>query len=269
MRLAFLALAVSGVLLCTAATARADQVRYVGIHPITEAAGGGFCYIEGPHVHVYAPANAKLLYRKHADHYWFAGDPVAYGYEGPTATYYGHHPIPIAEIDIAPDIDSHLAQGEICYLDGAHFHWYSPPPGVKFELKGNAYWYVGEMPAVYVKQRKVYAQINAVYAPLVYVRPVVVVEPPSAWIGLHAHAGGGVGVGVAGGGGIEAGIAIDIPEPVIDVQFGVGVGGGVVVDGGGHGHGHKKVRRRSSGTRYRSGSGSRTRTRSSGGRFRW
>ena len=30
------------------------QVRYLGFHPIPKSQGGGICYIEGPHVHIYA-----------------------------------------------------------------------------------------------------------------------------------------------------------------------------------------------------------------------
>ena len=66
-----------------AGQARADQVGYVGMHPVH--AGGGFCYIEAPHVHVYAPpAKAKVMYRAHADGNYFIGDPVAFQYDGPS-----------------------------------------------------------------------------------------------------------------------------------------------------------------------------------------
>ena len=67
------------------------QVRFSGIHPIPKTEGGGICYIEGPHVHIYA-AN-KLEYRTHGDDHVFVGDPVAYGYDGPKYAYKGPHPI--------------------------------------------------------------------------------------------------------------------------------------------------------------------------------
>lgn len=66
--------------------ARADRVRqvhYVGVHPIPKDQGGGLCYIEGPHIHVYAAPNAKVQFRDHRGAYFFSGDPVAYGWDGP------------------------------------------------------------------------------------------------------------------------------------------------------------------------------------------
>ena len=45
-------------LVVAAGTAHADpkQHRYVGIHPVPRAEGGGVCHIHAPHVHVYAAA---------------------------------------------------------------------------------------------------------------------------------------------------------------------------------------------------------------------
>ena len=73
------------------------QVRFAGIHPIPKGEGGGICYIEGPHVHIYA-AN-KLEYRTHGDDHVFVGDPVAYGYDGPKYAYKGPHPIHVEAHD--------------------------------------------------------------------------------------------------------------------------------------------------------------------------
>ena len=85
-------LALAGLVLVTSlAVAGRKQTRYIGIHPIPKAEGGGFCNIEGPHVHVFA-AN-KLEYRDHRGANYFVGDPVAYGYDGPRHSYKGHHPI--------------------------------------------------------------------------------------------------------------------------------------------------------------------------------
>src|SRR5438034_9767399 len=67
------------------------QVRYLGTHPIPKSEGGGICYIEGPHVHIFA-AN-KLEYRPHGDDQVFVGDPVAHGWDGPKYAYKGPHPI--------------------------------------------------------------------------------------------------------------------------------------------------------------------------------
>jgi len=212
------------------------QVRYVGVHPIPKGHGGGVCHIEGPHVHVYAPADAKVQYRVHDDAYFFVGDPVAYGWDGPKHTYYGHHPV---QVDVV--LDDGDPQVEYCYLDGPHYHYYAPPPSLKFEMRAGAAWYVGDMPAAYVDARAELDPIDVVYEPIQYERPVVVVdEPPAAWVGLryavvapavevhtpvvvapaHAHAHVGVGVGV------------EVHAPVLEVHVpSVVIGGGVFVDG--------------------------------------
>ena len=37
----------------------------------------------------------------------------------------------------------HFGAPTYCYLRGPHYHWYAPPPQTQFEMKGGAYWYVG------------------------------------------------------------------------------------------------------------------------------
>ena len=172
------------LLVCLAASpAFADhkwgkQVRFAGIHPIPKNEGGGICYIEGPHVHIYA-AN-KLEYRVHGDDYVFVGDPVAYGYDGPKYAYKGPHPIHVdAYVGGEPDV-------EYCYIEGPHYHYFEPPDGDDFKLVGNAYFYVGTPAPVMLEARPQYIGINAYYRPIVYARPVVEVEPPQGWIGLRA-----------------------------------------------------------------------------------
>ncbi len=155
-----------------AARADARHFRFEGMHPIPEAQGGGFCYIETPHVHVYEPARADLLYRNEPDGYAFVGDPVPYGYDGPKYSYYGHHPI-----YVNGDAE------EYCYLDGPHYHWYSPPPQARFKLKGGVYFFAGAFPSVYVEGKPRYARINTIYRPLRYTRPVVIEAPPPEYTG--------------------------------------------------------------------------------------
>lgn len=233
-------------LLLGVSTARADrtkQVRYMGIHPVAASAGSGFCYIEGPHVHIYGAD--KLQYRDHDGFFVFIGDPVAYGYDGPKFAYKGHHPVHVhAVVHVEqPDV-------EYCYLDGPHYHYFQPPEGPEFKFAGDAYFYVAEPPKVYVDARPAMIEINAIYTPLVYARPVIVVEAPIGWIGARAEfitpvivaprgrargrAHGAVGVGV--------GVDVHIPMPSVRVEagFGVGVGAGVGVGGGG---GRKRHRR--------------------------
>jgi hypothetical protein len=221
------------------------QVHYVGLHPIAKDAGDGVCYIEGPHVHVYAAD--KLQYREHEGRNYFIGDPVAYGYEGPRFAYKGHHPIHVHAIVGGPD------DVEYCYLDGAHFHYFQPPPGPEFKLAGEAYFYVGPVPKVYLDARPRYVEINAVYRPFTYVRPTIEVEAPVGWIGAVAVVGPGGAAVIAPAPGVRAGVSVGIgvrvpPPPSISVGIGVNVGVGVGVRGGaivkpgkhkGHKHKHK------------------------------
>lgn len=224
----------------TAYAGKGRQTRYVGTHPIPAADGGGFCEIEAPHVHVFAPS--KLEYRAHGKDNFFVGDPVAYGYAGPRHAYKGHHPIHVHAVvgDSEDDV-------EFCYIDGPHFHGFAPPPAVKadFQFVGDTYFFIGDPPPTYVEQRPALVKINAVYQPLRYERPVVTVEPPSAWIGVRIGGPAAV-VDVRAPGvvveapRVRAGVEVVVPAPSLEVN--IGIGGGVIVDGHHHGraHGHKK-----------------------------
>jgi hypothetical protein len=156
------------------------QVRYVGIHPIPKSEGGGLCYIEGPHVHIFDAD--RVQYREHRGASYFVGDPVAYGYDGPRYVYKGHHPIRISAVVGDGDPDD-----AYCYLDGPHYHYFAPVEGPEWKLAGDAYFYVGEPPRAYISARPAMMKINAVYQPLVYERPVVTVDAPVGWIGARAE----------------------------------------------------------------------------------
>jgi hypothetical protein len=161
------------------------QVRYVGIHPIPHEYGGGTCYIEVPHVHIYMVPDAKLHYRDHRGSLYFVGDPVAYGYDGPRYAYNGPHPIRVDAV-VGDDDDDE----EYCYITGPHYHTYEPAPvlSADFKLDGGAYWYVGTPPRAFVEARPVYTKVNAYYTPLHYDRPVVEVDaPPPGWIGASVE----------------------------------------------------------------------------------
>jgi hypothetical protein len=239
MRTLILALVALGLL---AGTALADskQVKYVGVHPIAKAHGGGFCYIEGPHVHIY-PAD-KVQYRDHRGYQHFVGDPVAYGYDGPKYVYKGNHPIHVDVVvgDDQPDV-------EYCYIDGPHYHYYAPPEGPEFKVVGDAYFYVADPPKAYVEARPAMIEINAMYRPLVYTRPVVTVEAPVGWIGARAEFIGPavvapVVVAPAPVIGVDARVVVPVPSVRVDIGVGVGVPGVIVRDHRGpqpHGK-HKK-----------------------------
>jgi len=222
------------------------QIRYIGIHPIPRSEGGGFCYIEGPHVHIFGAD--KLQYRDYRGQKFFVGDPVAYGYVGPKKAYKGHHPIHVEAVVGMPEPDV-----EFCYIDGPHFHAFAVPEGPEFKVVGDTYFYVGTPPQVYVDARPAYIGINAIYTPLVYTRPVVTVAPPIGWIGAGVVVGG-PGVIVAGprahvvapGIGVHVGAEVHIPMPSVHVGIGIGGGGGVIVRDKVK---YKKVKRRKRGWR--------------------
>ena len=64
------------------ATAHARVVEYVSQHPVPHKYGGGFCYIDVPHVHNYAPSDPRM-YRENNGQNYFVGDPAPFDYDGP------------------------------------------------------------------------------------------------------------------------------------------------------------------------------------------
>jgi hypothetical protein len=236
------------------AAAGPKQFRYVGIHPVPRGDGGGLCHIQGPHVHVYAPTDVKVQYRDHDGWNYFVGDPVAYGWDGPKHAYYGHHPVPV-DVIVGDDHED----VEYCYLEGPHYHAWAPPAGLQLELRGGAYWYVGDFPRAYVEARPVYDPIDVVYQPIVYPRPAVEVSvAPARWYGAvvvapavvaaprvmvppgHAHVPPGH---VRGGVGVD----VFVPAPSLRVEVAVptvqlGIGGGVIVHDHHHDGGRHKVK---------------------------
>ena len=213
------------------------QVRFAGIHPIPKSEGGGMCYIEGPHVHIYA-AN-KLEYRDHRGDHVFVGDTGPYGYDGPRYTYKGPHPIQVdAVVGGDPDV-------EYCYIQGPHYHYFAPPDGPDFQVRGDAYFYVGTQPPAMIEARPQYVGINAYYQPMVYTRPVVEVDAPVGWVGARAEfvtpgvvvetpgvvvapgavvVGGHRGAVVAPGVAVQGGVGVVVPTPSVHVGVGVVIG---------------------------------------------
>ena len=198
----------------------AHVVRYVSKHPLPKKIGRGFCYITVPHFHDYEPSDPRL-YRQIDGQYYFVGDPAPFDYEGPRYSYYGAHPI--------ADVDVHFGAPTYCYLRGPHYHWYAPPPQMQFELKGGAYWYVGNYEPAYYSERPRFVAINEAYAPVVYTRPVVDVRvaPPAFHGEIVAVAPGIAADAVVGAPVMSAGVYV-APPPVVQVGVGVGIGGPVV-----------------------------------------
>ncbi|RMG20571.1 MAG: hypothetical protein D6729_02525 [Deltaproteobacteria bacterium] len=100
---------------------------YVGGHVIPSAYGGGWCFVEGPHVHSYPPDVPS---------YYISIDGY-FSYRGPVSFYYyGGHPIP-AEYG-----------GGWCYRRGRHVHRYHPARqrGWLFDRGRGYYWYDANEP---------------------------------------------------------------------------------------------------------------------------
>ncbi len=221
------------VLVASATVAHAGQHKYVGVHPISAKADDGLCYIEVPHVHVYAPKRAKVQYRVVDGYYHFVGDPVAYEYDGPKHSYYGHHPIEIT-VD-APHT-------EYCYIDGPHYHGFEPPSDATFKVHAGAYWYIGPFDAYYTTHRKQYVRINKVVAHVDYERPVVEFDaPPIGYMGpvVDVHVGVPAAVVDVHGPVVDVhapAVEVHVPAPSLEVSFGFGAH----VHGGHEVHSHRK-----------------------------
>ncbi|HSM91317.1 MAG TPA: hypothetical protein VLT47_00435 [Anaeromyxobacteraceae bacterium] len=96
------------------------EVYYYGNHFIPESAGGGWCYIDGPHTHDYYPDHDE----------WYAYDQGYYWYSGPFLfTFYGGHPLP---------------GGGWCFINGPHQHDYFPPAGADWRWNRTGYVYEGQ-----------------------------------------------------------------------------------------------------------------------------
>ncbi|HVX97706.1 MAG TPA: hypothetical protein VHK47_22525 [Polyangia bacterium] len=206
--------------------AEAAVVRYMSQHPIPRKMGGGFCYIDVPHVHDFGPSDPRM-YRQVDGQFYFVGDPTPFDYDGPRHPFYGPHPVVEANVQ--------FGHPEYCYLRGPHYHWYEPPAQAPFENRGGAYWYVGAYEPAYYEQRPRYVVVNDAYAPIVYTRPVVdiTVAPP----GFHGE------IVAAGPGWRGAAVVAAPPPPVVQVGVGINLGGPpppgvVVVDRHDHGRHH-------------------------------
>jgi len=169
-----------------ASRAEARHVRFLGPHPIAAKYGGGYCYIEAPHMHIYGPDHPNL-YQQVGDEYVFTGDPTPFGYEGERHEFYGHHPV---VVDGAPE-------PVYCLIDGPHFHDYAPPSTPDYRVKDGVAFYVAPIPAAYVRPARVRV-VNAEYRPYVSFRPTVEVAPPPEWHGEVWVGAPGVVVGAPG-----------------------------------------------------------------------
>jgi hypothetical protein len=224
-----------------AATAQAAVVRYMSQHPLPRKLGGGFCYIDAPHVHDFGPSDPRM-YRQVDGEYYFVGDPTPFDYQGPRTAYYGPHPVVEANVQ--------LGQPVYCYLQGPHYHSYEPPAQASFELRGGAYWFTGTYAPAFYDQRPRYVAVNEAYAPLVYERPVVDVTlaPPAFHGELVGGGPGWRGRAVVGAPVVSASVVV-APPPPVQIGVGINLGGPVVVDsydqrsgrgpgGWDHHHGH-------------------------------
>jgi hypothetical protein len=174
------------VVAAVATRAEAKHVRFLGPHPIAAKFGGGYCYIEAPHLHVYGPDRPNL-YQQVGDEYVFAGDPTPFGYEGDRHPFYGHHPV---IVDGSPE-------PVYCVIDGPHFHAYAAPSTPDYRVKDGVAFYVAPIPQAYIKPARVRV-VNAEYRPYVSFRPTVEVAPPPEWHGEVYVAGPSVEVRAPG-----------------------------------------------------------------------
>ena len=174
------------VLVALAAPAEARHFRFLGPHPIAAKYGGGYCYIEAPHMHVYGP-DRPTLYQQVGDDFVFTGDPTPFGYEGERHAFYGHHPIPVEG----------ASEPVFCVIDGPHFHAFAAPPTADYKMKDGVAFYVTPIPPAFVRPAHVRV-VNAEYRPYASFRPTVEVAPPPEWHGEVYVAGPSVEVRAPG-----------------------------------------------------------------------
>jgi hypothetical protein len=111
-----------------------EGVAYYGSHPIPMSEGGGWCLIDGPHLHAYEP--------EWSDQYVFQNNYFYFGLNFPDWVFYDRHPVP-------PD-----EGGGWCGLTGYHHHRYRPWEGYRYDQSSNAYvyepdqWHAVEGPVV-------------------------------------------------------------------------------------------------------------------------
>jgi hypothetical protein len=199
------------VLVAWTGRAEARPFKFLGPHPIAARYGGGYCYIDAPHMHAYGP-DRPGLYQQVGDEYVFTADPTPFGYEGDRHLFYGHHPVVVAS-----------PEPVYCYLEGPHYHAYAPIAGPDYRIKDGVAFYVGPFSPAYVRMRPHRVRVvNAEYRPYVSFRPAVEVAPPEEWHGEVYVAGPSVEVHAPGvqvyAPGIEVhapGVFIPPPPPVM------------------------------------------------------
>jgi hypothetical protein len=142
------------VLVPAAAMAQAFY-NYFGPHPVSPGAGSGFCYNEGSHGHEYPiDPNIAYLYRTYNNHHHFVGNVYHFGYQRQAFPYYGNHPLG-AELG-----------GGYCYLDGNHYHQFTPPVSYasNYLVHNGYYYYNGTFPQLYYQHRPMYYRSAYTYA---------------------------------------------------------------------------------------------------------
>jgi hypothetical protein len=190
------------------AEARPSHVHFLGAHPIAAKYGGGYCYIETPHIHAYAPDHLAL-YQQVGDQYVFTGDPTPFGYDGDKHPFYGHHPVVTVGADPV-----------YCYINGPHFHAFAAPEIPDYQVRDGVAFYVGAFPPAYVKVNHERTRVvNAEYRPYVSYRPTVVVTPPPEWHGEVWVAPPAVAVQAPGVYVSSPGVVVAAPPPPhVEVQ---------------------------------------------------
>lgn len=101
-----------------------EGVAYYGAHPIPDAEGGGWCIIDGPHIHPYEP--------EWYDQYTFQDNYFYFGLGYSDWLYADRHPVP-------PD-----EGGGWCGISGPHHHGYRPWAGYRYDGPSHVYFYEPE-----------------------------------------------------------------------------------------------------------------------------
>jgi hypothetical protein len=105
MRNPMMALMSAAVVVAMAGTAEARHVRFHGAHPIAAKHGGGYCYINAPHFHAWAPEHAQY-YQQDGDGFVFVGQlPDEVVAESPRVVIEAPLPPAVTVEATAPDVE--------------------------------------------------------------------------------------------------------------------------------------------------------------------
>ena len=189
------------VVAAVASRAEAKHVRFLGPHPIAAKFGGGYCYIEAPHMHVYGPDRPNCISRSAT----ITSSPAIRRRSATRASAIRSMAITPSWSTARPSRSTASSRGRTS----------TPTPHRRrptISVKDGVAFYVAPISPAYVKPARVRV-VNAEYRPYVQFRPTVEVAPPPEWHGEVYVGAPGVVVGAPGVDVEVRGPGVFVPPP--------------------------------------------------------